>query len=127
MVIWHAQRKKKPSGGLFRRLRDKRKYELGRPAAMTTVSDKIKVTKIKVRSANVKYRALELSSANVFDKKTKKYTNVKIKKVHENLSSRHFARMGVMTKGAIIETEKGKAKITNRPGQEGFINAVLID
>ena len=31
-----------------------------------------------------------------------------------------------MTKGTIIETEKGKAKITSRPGQEGSINAVLV-
>jgi small subunit ribosomal protein S8e len=34
--------------------------------------------------------------------------------------------MGVMTKGAVIETSAGRAKITNSPGQEGHINAVLI-
>ncbi|MEM2426420.1 MAG: hypothetical protein QXE83_05420 [Archaeoglobaceae archaeon] len=32
-----------------------------------------------------------------------------------------------MTKGAIIQTEIGKAKVTNRPSQEGIINAVLIE
>jgi len=31
-----------------------------------------------------------------------------------------------MTKGTIIKTDKGAARITNRPGQEGCINAVLI-
>ena len=30
-------------------------------------------------------------------------------------------------KGAIIETSAGKARITNRPSQEGQINAVLIE
>ena len=50
----------------------------------------------------------------------------KLKKVIENKASRHFARMGIITKGAIIETDKGKAKVTNRPGQDGVINAVLV-
>jgi small subunit ribosomal protein S8e len=31
-----------------------------------------------------------------------------------------------MTKGAIIETEMGKAKVTSRPGQDGVVNAVLL-
>jgi small subunit ribosomal protein S8e len=32
-----------------------------------------------------------------------------------------------VTKGAIIQTEIGKARVTSRPGQSGAINAVLID
>jgi small subunit ribosomal protein S8e len=32
-----------------------------------------------------------------------------------------------MTKGAIIETEIGKAVVLNRPGREGTINAKLIE
>ena len=36
-------------------------------------------------------------------------------------------RRNILTKGAIIETDAGKAKITNRPGQEGTVNAVLVE
>jgi len=34
--------------------------------------------------------------------------------------------MGILTKGAIVETELGKVKITSRPGQDGVLNGVLI-
>jgi ribosomal protein S8E len=29
-------------------------------------------------------------------------------------------------KGVIVQTSKGKARITSRPGQQGSINAVLL-
>jgi small subunit ribosomal protein S8e len=34
--------------------------------------------------------------------------------------------MNVMTRGAIIETEDGMAKVTSRPSRDGMVNAVLI-
>jgi small subunit ribosomal protein S8e len=33
----------------------------------------------------------------------------------------------ILTKGTIVETPLGKAKITNRPTQEGMINGILIE
>ncbi len=54
-----------------------------------------------------------------------KTTKTKIKNVVDNPADKHLARRNIMTKGAIIETEHGKAKITSRPGQDGVINAVL--
>jgi small subunit ribosomal protein S8e len=35
-------------------------------------------------------------------------------------------RRNIITKGAVIKTELGDAKVTNRPGQDGLINAVLL-
>jgi small subunit ribosomal protein S8e len=35
-------------------------------------------------------------------------------------------RRAIITKGAIIETSKGNARVTSRPGQCGIINAVLL-
>ena len=46
--------------------------------------------------------------------------------VVENKANKDFVRMNILTKGAIIETDLGKAKITSRPGQSGSINAILI-
>ncbi len=65
-------------------------------------------------------------TANVYDKKTKKFYKTKIKNVAENPANRHYVRRNIMTRGAIIETEKGKAVVTSRPGQDGTVNAVLI-
>ena len=125
MSVWHKQRSKKITGGKYHKFRDKKKRELGREPALTKVSDKTRVKKIRTMGGNEKLRALMVEYANVLDKEGK-FHKVKIKKVLENKASRHYPGLGIITKGAIIETEIGKAKVTNRPGQEGHINAVQI-
>lgn len=128
MVLYHKNKTKKPSGGKVNKWRDKRKREMGRNPAMTKVSeDDVLVRSVRGRSNIKKRRALRVNIANVLDRKTNKVTKSKIKKVIENTASRHFARMSIITKGAVIETAAGKAKVTNRPGQEGTINAVLLE
>ena len=47
--------------------------------------------------------------------------------VLENGANSHFVRRNIITKGAIVETEIGKAKITPRTGQKGIVNGVLIE
>jgi small subunit ribosomal protein S8e len=32
----------------------------------------------------------------------------------------------VITKGAILQTPLGQARVTSRPGQHGVVNAVLV-
>ncbi|PIN87382.1 30S ribosomal protein S8e, partial [Candidatus Woesearchaeota archaeon CG10_big_fil_rev_8_21_14_0_10_32_24] len=46
--------------------------------------------------------------------------------VVENPSNPHLVRRNILTKGAVVETKMGKARITSRPGQEGTLNGVLI-
>ena len=46
--------------------------------------------------------------------------------VIENPSNPHLVRRNILTKGAVVETKLGKAKVTSRPGQEGTLNGVLI-
>ncbi|MDD5181942.1 MAG: 30S ribosomal protein S8e [Candidatus Nanoarchaeia archaeon] len=127
MVLWHAQRRRKVSGSLYQMKRDKKKFELGKTPAMTKLDEKDDVRPIRARGNNQKMRALKLSYANVLNPTTKKIEKAKLKKVIENPASRHFARMGVITKGALIDTDKGKARVTNRPGQDGVIHAVLVE
>ena len=50
----------------------------------------------------------------------------KIEIVTANPANRHYVRRNIMTKGTIIKTDKGDARVTSRPGQDGVINAVLI-
>ena len=68
---------------------------------------------------------LSADVANVFDKKTKKSKKAKIKNVLETPSNRFLARQNVLVKNALIETDIGKARITNRPSQEGNVQAIL--
>lgn len=55
-----------------------------------------------------------------------KIQKVEITNVAESPDNRHFARENLITKGAILETALGKAKVTSRPSQHGVINAKLI-
>ena len=117
---------RKPTGGRYKQKgRKKKLYELGREPALTHVAKK-RVRKIRARSNIRKVRTLSTETANLYDPKEKKYSQVKIKSVLDNPANKHYVRRNIMTKGTVIDTEKGKAKITSRPGQDGVINAVLI-
>ena len=50
----------------------------------------------------------------------------KIIRVLENQTNNDYQRRGVITKGAVIETEDGNCKVISRPGQCGIINAILL-
>ena len=64
--------------------------------------------------------------ANVLDPKTKKVKKAKIKVVVENKANVNFVRRNIITKGSVVNTKLGKVRVTSRPGQEGFVNGVLI-
>ncbi len=81
---------------------------------------------MKVRGGNKKTVLLMSDVANVRDK-TGKTKKVKITNVAETPSNRFLSRQNILVKSAIIETELGKARITNRPSQEGNVQAVLVE
>ncbi len=37
-----------------------------------------------------------------------------------------FVRTNIITKGAVLETKLGKVRVTNRVGQDGVVNGVLV-
>jgi len=115
---------KKETGKKYAKDRKKRKKELSRPAGLTKVSDKNKVKKVRTLGGNFKNRAMQAGSIIILENKKK--VNAKIIRVVKNPANRHFVRMNVITKGAIIETDKGNVKVTNRPGQEVHVQGILI-
>ena len=125
MAISQVRSRRKPTGGRYKDYRKKKQYELGREPSFTKL-DKKRLKVIRTRGASVKYRLLSMDTANVFDPKTKTFSQLKIKTISGNPANRYFIRRNIMNKGAIIETEKGKAVITSRPGQDGAVNAVLL-
>ena len=125
MVITQFKSKRKPSGGRYKASRGKRMHEIGRAPILTKIGDR-KVKKVSTKTKNLKLKLLKTDIANLFDPKAKTYSQVKIKTVVDSPSNRHFARRNIITKGTIVDTEKGKAKITSRPGQDGVVNAILV-
>ena len=81
---------------------------------------------VRTMGGHLKQKLFSSNEANIYDSKEKKYLKAKITGIAENPANRHFVRRNIMTKGAVIDTDKGKARITNRPGQEGTVNAVLV-
>jgi len=126
MVQWHWDlHKRKPTGGKKRPYRKKRRYERGGDPALTLIGDK--EVKIKrQRGGGLKYSLASDYYANVVDSEMGTCKKVKILRVIANKANRDYERRGVITKGAIIETEAGKARVTSRPGQDGIINAILL-
>ncbi len=127
MGVYQGKDLKKISGGRRRPHRKVRKYELGRFPTLTMVSKKEKVEVIRVRGGNVKVRVRRTKHANVLDPETGKAQKVEILRVVETQANREYARRSIITKGAIIETTLGLAKVTSRPGQDGTVNAILIE
>ena len=124
-VNHRARDGRKPSGGRYVSRRSKRNFEKGSLPTNTTIGEN-KVKTVRTRGAGSKAKVLRVNELNLFDAKTKKHMKAKVTRVVENASNRHFVRQNVLTKGAIVETDKGNAKVTSRPGQDGTVNATLI-
>lgn len=116
--------KRKSSGARYKKPK-KRKLS-GRQGQTRIVKIGKKKTKlIKTRGGSKKLVSFLEEIANLTSKgKSKK---AKIKNVLETPSNTFLARQNILVKGAIIETDLGKARITNRPSQEGNIQAVIIE
>jgi small subunit ribosomal protein S8e len=126
MSQWHGDLdKKKPTGGKRRRYRGKRAFEMGSPPAETSLG-KLAVKIHRVRGGGKKARLQSCNYANVTDPDTKKTSKVEITRVVRNPANIDYDRRGVITKGTIIETPVGQAKVTSKPGQNGVVNALLV-
>lgn len=116
---------RKSSGGRYKKFRKKKLFERA-GQARTVRLGKDKKKNLRCRGGHLKTVLLSSEKANVLDSKTGKCRIAKIKNVLETPANKFLARQNILIKGAIIETELGKAKITNRPSQESCINAVLV-
>jgi len=126
MVRWQGRSLTKPTGGRIWARRKKRKRETGSEFIEARLGP-AKRSKLRTMGGGEKFRLLGGDMANVMDPKTKQVKKAKILTVIENPANPHFVRRNVLTRGAVINTELGRARITNRPGQTGTIDAVLIE
>jgi small subunit ribosomal protein S8e len=125
MVIIQGRAHKKPTGGRLLDYRKRRQYDMGSLPINTKLGEPLRKT-FRGKGGVLKVKQASSNLANVTDPKTKKTVVAKILTVKDNPANRNFVRRNIITKGTIIETEKGKARVTSRPGQEGSINAVLV-
>ncbi|AZQ15040.1 MULTISPECIES: 30S ribosomal protein S8e [Halorubrum] len=115
---------RKRTGGRLKHASNKKRHQLGREPAETTVGE-TRVQYIDSRGTERKVRALSTNVAQVAT--DGEVSEADIENVVDNPSNVNYARRNIVTKGAIIETSAGRARVTSRPGQTGQVNAVLLD
>ena len=119
-------RKRKHTGGLIKHTRSRRSDEKDTFSVDTLLGDhsvRIKTS----RGGNIKVSLVTDNSVNVIDKSTNTIKKTSINRVLKNPSNRDYERRGVITRGAILDTELGKVRVLSRPGQTGIIDGILIN
>jgi small subunit ribosomal protein S8e len=114
----------KITGGRRHPLRTRRKYETDRFPNEPINGAQVTITR-QVRGKNNKTALKTIDFVNLAtgDAKVKKS---KILKVLDNATNNDYKRRGIITKGAILETQEGKCRVISRPGQNGIVNAILL-
>lgn len=114
----------KITGGRRHPLRIRRKYEIDRYPNEPVNGSQVTVTR-RVRGNNNKtaLKAVDFVNLSTGESKVKKS---KIIKVLENATNNDYKRRGIITKGAILETQEGKCRVVSKPGQNGIVNAILL-
>jgi small subunit ribosomal protein S8e len=115
---------RKYTGGRKIAMRSRRKFELDRYPNEAVIGSNLEVIR-RVRGDNRKMalKTVEFVNVSNYEKKT---TRSKILRVIKNTANKDYERRGVITKGTIIETELGLARVVSRPGQVGLINAIQL-
>lgn len=114
----------KITGGRRHPLRVRRKYETDRYPNEPLIGKAVTVTrKARGKTQKTALKTIDFVNLAIPNSKVKK---AKIVRVLENPTNSDYQRRGVITKGAILETEDGKCRVVSKPGQHGAVNAVLI-
>jgi len=98
---WH---KHKRTGGRIPQVRKKRKFELGRPSAMTRLGGH-RVSVVRSRGGNVKYRALRLDNGNFSWSSEGCTRKCRILNVVYNASNNELGRTNTLVKNAIVQVD----------------------
>ena len=114
----------KITGGRRHPLRTRRKYETDRYPNEPINGAQVTITR-RVRGNNRKTALKTIDFVNLATEGAK-VKKVKILKVLENATNNDYKRRGIITKGAILETQEGKCRVVSKPGQLGIVNAILV-
>lgn len=125
MAVNHSRSQTKKSGGRTPSSRKVRKHELGNQFTQPELGDEEETDSRKGRGQTEKHNVVRAKKVNLSN--DGKVEKVEINRVVSNDANPNYVRRSLLTKGTVVETEKGKARITSRPGQEGVVNAVLIE
>lgn len=123
---YHEPSRKKVSagtGGRKRKFRDRKLAHIGGGFTATKVNAEEDRYVKRGRGGTTKVKARRAGFVNVLmEGKTKKAKIISVIESHNP----QYARQNIITKGAILNTEVGKVRVTNRVGQDGVVNGILV-
>ena len=123
MSVTQNRSKRKKSGGRYTTKDPKKVSQSASSPAYTEIGEQqIKVK--RTRGGHTKHALLKTKTVNLYDQENDKHVEAEILNVVENPANTNYVRRNIITKGCIIDTTEGKAKVTNRPGQEKTVQAI---
>lgn len=126
MPQWHSnQNKRKITGGRRKAYRTKRRFESGRYIAETHFGER-DLRVLTARGNTTKLRLLGESFANITIPGERRTEKTEILRVVRNPVNADYDRRRLITRGTVIATKLGEARVSSRPGQDGIVNALLL-
>ncbi len=129
MAKWHGISRRKPSGGRLKRpsrYRGKRKTEVASEEQLAYVGEADARKNYRKRAGLQTVRLLAVNQINV-NTKDGKTIRATVKNVVGNDADPNYVRRNIVTKGAVLETDKGLVRVTSRPGMHGVVSGVLVE
>jgi|TARA_B110000014_G_C20100710_1_gene577741 small subunit ribosomal protein S8e len=129
MAHWHGISRRKPTGGRLKRpnrYRGKRRTEIASEKQFASIGEPVRKVYRK-RSGLQTVRILTDNVVNVNDPKKGVTKKANMVTVVESPADVNYVRRNIVTKGAVVDTDAGKVRLTSRPGKDGVLNGVLID
>ena len=127
MAKWHGISRRKPTGGRLKQARGKRRTEISSENQFAYLGDEDKRKNYRKRAKSQTVRLLSAHEINVNDPKEGKTIRATINTVLENDADPNYVRRNIVTKGAIVDTDLGRVRVTSRPGMHGVVSGVLLE
>ncbi|HIG33755.1 MAG TPA: 30S ribosomal protein S8e [Candidatus Poseidoniales archaeon] len=129
MAKWHGISRRKPTGGRLKRpsrYRGKRRTEVSSEEQLAFVGETDSRKSYRKRAGSQTVRILSVNQVNV-NTKDGKTVRATVKNVVGNDADPNYVRRNIVTKGAVLETDKGLVRVTSRPGMHGVVSGVLVE
>jgi small subunit ribosomal protein S8e len=129
MAKWHGISRRKPTGGRLKRpsrYRGKRRTEISSEEQLAFVGETDSRKSYRKRAGSQTVRILSVNQVNV-NTKDGKAVRATVKNVVGNDADPNYVRRNIVTKGAVLETDKGLVRVTSRPGMHGVVSGVLVE
>lgn len=129
MAKWHGISRRKPTGGRLKRpnrYRGKRRTEVASEEQLAYVGDTDTRKNYRKRAGSQTVRTLSVNKVNI-NSKDGKTIRAKVKNVVGNDADPNFVRRNIVTKGAVLETDRGLVRVTSRPGMHGVVSGILLE